>query len=420
MHKFLSSRLHYGWVIVAASFGITMIMGETFWSFGIFLKPLAEEFGWSRALFSTGYAAFMVAYAVSSFVMGRLADRYGPRYVLLASGIMVGGGLALSSLITNINQMRLFFALVGLGAGANWTVPTSTVMRWFTKRQGFALGIVTAGVGVGALVFAPLINFLIEHYSWRQAFLIIGILSFGIVLLCLLFLEASPQKMGIAPYGEPGKEAPPARNRWTTGEALHTFPFWGIISLGCIGALVFNGLSVHLVAYAIDTGISPSAAAAAQGLIGGFSILGRVGGGVFAEKKGWGIELVIAFTGMAMAVAWLFFLRNLMVLYLFALVFGACHGTRMIANTGSIGAFFGTRSAGELIGILNAFGTLVGALGPVLAGLIFDHSGSYSMALSAFIFLCLVATALAFQLHPPRFSGVGRPPGDWKIPRLED
>ncbi len=405
MHKYLGRRFHYGWVIVAACFGVTMIMGETFWSFGVFLKPLSQEFGWSRAQFSSAFSIFMITYAISSFVMGRLTDRYGPRYVLLASAAMVGAGLALSSLMGSINQMRFYFAVIGLGAGGTWTVPTSTVLRWFSGRQGLALGIVTAGVGVGALFFAPLINFLIEVFGWRTAFLVTGALSFGIVLLCLLFLVDTPQKIGLRPYGEAARASVTPARRFKTSEALRTVPFWTIVTVTCIGGFAFNALSVHLVAYATDTGISPGAAAAAQGLIGGISIFGRIGGGLFAEKKGWELLLELAFIGMAVSVAWLFFLKSLPALYAFALVFGASHGARMISSTGILGHYFGMRSVGELIGILNAVSTFTGSAGPFLTGLVFDKTGSYLPALAVFVVLYLVAIAAAFlKLRPPRVS----------------
>ncbi len=401
MIRFLARRVHYGWVIVAACFGVTLIMGETFWSFGVFLKPLSNEFGWTRAEFSTAYSVFMATYAISSVLTGRFADRYGPRYVLLASAVLVSSGLALSSLITDINQMRAFFGVIGLGAGGTWAVPTSTVMRWFTRAHGLALGIVTAGVGVGALIFAPFINYLIERSGWRQAFLITGMVSLGIVLLCVLFLVDSPEKIGLKPYGEASRSAPPARAKLGTREAVRMGAFWGVILAGCIGAFGFNALSVHFVALATDMGISPAPAAGAQGLIGGFSLVGRVGGGVFAERKGWRLLLGLAFAGTVASVLLLFFLKSLFLVYVFALVFGAAHGARMISSTGILGHYFGMHSVGELIGILNGVSTILGALGPILAGVVFDRTGSYFPALAVFVIFYLVALVAILRLRRP-------------------
>jgi MFS family permease len=388
---------------VAACFGITMIMGETFWSFGVFLKPLSKEFNWGRAMFSSAYSVFMVSYAVSSFIAGRLADRYGPRLVLLVSAFMVGAGLYLSGLMNSINQMRLFFALIGLGAGATWSVPTSTVLCWFRKKQGLALAIVAAGVGFGAMVFALLMNFLIESYGWRQAFFIVALVSLAVVGLCLMFLRETPEKAGLRPYGDTGLPGRllSSKEGWAMRDAVRTFAFWTVVAAAGVGTFVFNSLSMHLIAYATDVDISPAGAAAAQGLIGGFSILGRLGGGSLVEKCGWKKELVAVFIGTAASVAWLLVLRNLTMLYIFAFVHGVCHGARMVAQTGILGSYFGTRSLGEIIGLQAGIVTMFGALGPLFTGFVFDHSGSYAPALIFSVLFYVVATPLLFRLRPP-------------------
>ena len=163
--------IFYGWFVVAACFAVTLSLGETFWTFGVFFKPLEDGFGWSRALVSSGYTAFLLGYTISVVTAGRLADRYNPRPIILASALLSGLGISLCSQTQSINQLRFFLFIAGLGAGASWSVPTSVVQRWFykEKRAGLALSIVSAGVGVGALIFAPLINYLILNYGWRNA-----------------------------------------------------------------------------------------------------------------------------------------------------------------------------------------------------------------------------------------------------------
>ena len=177
------SEIFYGWFVVIACFFVTMSLGETMWSFGVFFKPLENEFQWSRTLVSSGYTAFLIPYSLSSIVAGKISDRYGPRMILIASGTLAGLGISLCSQIQSVNEFRAFLAVAGLGAGATWSVPTSTVQRWFYGRRqaGLALAIVVGGVGIGALVFAPLINYFILNYGWRNAYLIIGILFFVII-----------------------------------------------------------------------------------------------------------------------------------------------------------------------------------------------------------------------------------------------
>lgn len=111
-------RIFYGWLVVAACFAATFTLGEALFTFGVFFKPLKNEFGWSRALVSSGYTAFLIGYCISVMTGGRLADRYSPRPILFVSGLLAGVGISLCSQIQSINQLRVFLFIGGLGAGA--------------------------------------------------------------------------------------------------------------------------------------------------------------------------------------------------------------------------------------------------------------------------------------------------------------
>jgi len=173
----------------------------------VFFKPLQQEFGWSRALVSSIFTAFLLGYALSVIASGRLVDRYSPKPVLLVSALLMVSGLCLCSVGATLHHFRLFLFMVGLGSGATWSVPNATVQRWFygKKEAGLALGIVTSGVGAGALVFAPLINFLIQSYGWRTTFLTLGILFGLVVVMATLVLSPVPRNLGVAGNGTEGK-----------------------------------------------------------------------------------------------------------------------------------------------------------------------------------------------------------------------
>ena len=145
-------RLDRGWLIVGACFCLTLTLGETFWTFGVFFKPLQQEFGWSRAAVSSIFTAFLLGYAISVIASGRLIDRYSPKPLLLGSALLIVSGLCCCSVGTSLNHFRIFLFVVGLGSGATWSAPTSIVQRWFygSKKAGLALGIVASGVGLGA------------------------------------------------------------------------------------------------------------------------------------------------------------------------------------------------------------------------------------------------------------------------------
>jgi MFS family permease len=169
----------------------------------------------------------------------------------------------------------------------------------------------------------------------------------------------------------------------------------------CIGVITFQAISVHLVPHATDEGISATAAAVALGLIGGFSIPGRLASGFISDRIGWQRMLALAFFGMSLSLLWLLFMQTQWMLYLFALCYGVFHGFRIPAQVGILSSLFGTYSVGELIGITTAVAQLVGAFAPYAAGFIFDRTGSYSAVFIILIVLLLVGGLVASMIKKP-------------------
>lgn len=373
-----------------------MTLGETFWSFGVFFKPLESDFGWSRALTSSAYTAFLIGHAISLIIGGRLVDRFSPRPILLASAAIAGLGIALCSQTQSINQLCFFLFIAGLGAGPTWSVSTTTVMRWFSghKRAGLALAITTTGVGVGAVVFAPLINHLIRSYGWRDAFLYVGVILFVIIAISALMVRRSPPA-AIAPVpstGDDAHESPTKMNRLPNKAQIT--PFLIITSIITVAIVSFQAVNVHFIPHAIDEGISDVSAAAALGLIGGFSILGRLVSGFISDAVGWRKTLALALFGMTLSIPWLLFLSASWMLYVFAFSYGVCHGIRVPAQLGILEQTFGISSLGQLIGISTAIGQVCGAAAPYAAGFIYDQTGSYSIV---FFILMAILTATAIM-----------------------
>lgn len=390
----------YRWLVVAACFGLTLTLGETFWSFGVFFKPLEQEFGWSRATVSSIFTAFLLGYAVSVIASGKAADRYNPKPVLLVSALLIGAGLSLCSLATTIHHFRFFLLIVGLGSGATWSVPNSTVQRWFYRQSGagVALGIVVSGVGVGALIFAPLIDYLIRSLGWRSTFLSIGLLFFIVIVCSTLVIRSSPpETMAVRRRGghRAGSTEPASPGAL---HPLRTWTFAATVFVLSAGMFIFQTVSVHLVPHAVDEGISPSAAAAALGLMGGCSIPGRLLAGFFSSRAGWHRLLSVSCLGMGMSMLWLWFLHDLWMLSVFALSYGLFHGIRIASGVGVLPDLFGIRSLGELIGVTASLGMVIGAFSPYLAGAIFDWSGSYRPAFLIVFLLAMAAAVVAALL----------------------
>jgi MFS family permease len=401
-------KIFYGWFVVAAGFLATLTLGETLWSFGVFFKPLESDFGWSRALTSSAYTCFLIGHAISLIIGGRLIDRFSPRPILLATAAIAGLGIALCSQTHSINQLRLFLFIAGLGAGPMWSVSTTTVIRWFRdhKRGNLALAITTTGVGAGAVIFAPLINFFIRSYGWRDAFLYVGIIMSVVVLISTLMIRPAPRAKTVPDSPASAPSLQPATRRHGLPDRAMIASFLGITFIIAVAIVSFQAVVVHFTPHAIDEGISDASAAAALGLIGGFSIPGRLISGLISDAVGWRRTLALALFGMALSLPWLLFLNASWMLYAFALCYGVCHGIRVPAQLGILEQTFGLRFLGQLIGVSTAIGQVCGAMAPYVAGFIYDQTGSYSI-----VFYILMAMLITTGILAVMIKGQPKPAG---------
>jgi MFS family permease len=350
----------------------------------------------------------LLIYAISTYYFGRLTDRIGPRRALSLGAVFIGVGLCLCSQIQNIWQLYLFYIIASLGSGVTVSLPNATVQKWFIKKRGLALGLVTAGVGAGTLLLAPLSNSLITLFGWRPAYVIIGLLFWGLLTLNALFMEENPEKKGLKPYGWEEKRRLEASSGlkegqdWPVKDAMKTGAFFLIISIYFFTNLPIHMVMIHIVPYATDLEISKAFAASALGLIGGISILGRIGMGLISEKIGWKWGLFLSCLLSGLMLLWLIGVRNLWMLSAFAVVYGFFYGGKITTIPGLIGSFFGTRFLGEIIGAIHAVSLAGGIIGPVLGGYIFDRSGSYRIAFLIAALAFLTSAVLTLFARPPQ------------------
>ncbi|MDP6101050.1 MAG: MFS transporter [Dehalococcoidia bacterium] len=396
------------WTVALGCLVSTTVEGGIWYSLGIFFNPLAETFDWSRAETSATNTSFMLSFAIAGFVLSRFADRYGPRVTMVGAAVLSGAGLALSGAVTELYQLILAYILLGIGLGPTFVVPTATIQRWFVKRRGAMLGMVISGVGLGAFIYAPIVNLFISLYGWRLAFVIVAVISGMGLLVAAVTISHGPEKKGLKPYGweecdvtAANQLARPYRE-FAFQEALSTGVFWWLLLAIVMGQMPLLFLSVHIVPYATDQGVSRAATAGAVGLLGILSVAGRLTMGVAADRLGWKRSFILANYASAVAVMALLAIRTPATLYLTVGAYGFFYGTRMPPLAGLAGYFFGTRSLGSLLGLLIGVGNFMGAFAPLIAGLLFDRLGSYQTII---ILSALSFTAGGFILHfihPPR------------------
>ena len=346
-----------------------------FAGFGVFLPVLSGEFGWSRGAISVAASLNLIIGGAIAFGVGAATDRYGPRRVLALSGLLVGAGYLLASAISALWQFYLLLGfLLGVGMSGMYLVPTATVSRWFAEQRGLALGIVLAGLSLAYVTGGPLSAYLINTFGWRTAYLLMGGLVWSVAVPASLFMtnpQGTASSLGashsLVPVGATFREALEDRRLWLL-----------LVSWLLLGfALIM--VTVHLVPYLTDQGVSLERASLALSIYGISSIAGRLAFGLAADRLGtrptfW-FCLVSQFLPLAAVLAgpppW--------VLYFLIIGFGLGAAGSDTAVVKAASEVFGVRAIGAIMGVL-AFGWRCGAaIGPAAAGFLYDLTGSYSL-----------------------------------------
>jgi len=400
LEKSKNSRFYYGWVVVTASFLMTFMFFSIQYNFGVFSKPLLDEFGWTRASTSGAFSLYMIAHGLSAIIMGTLSDRYGPRITIAFSGFLGGLGMILCSQIVDLWQLYVFFGLlIGVGTGAAFSPPMSTTAKWFVKRRGLALGIVASGIGFGTLIMSPVANYLISAYGWQKAYLIVGFIAWIVLIPAALMIKAGPVENNTLSYSKNRKED--VNNEWDTSEAVKTRGFWLVLFSNLLWVLCLQMVMVHIYYYAIDIGAPSMIAAGVLALIGGCSVLGRLVIGGASDRIGTKRAWLFCLACQTVIMFWLTMSESVWTLYLFAPVFGFAYGGLVPLVPAITGEFFGTKNLGAIIGFMGLGPAIGGVLGPFLAGYIFDVTGSYYLAFLLGGVATIMATVFAIQTKKP-------------------
>jgi MFS family permease len=398
------SKFFYGYVVVAAALLIMVISIGALYSFGIFLKPVLTEFGWTRAATSGAYSLCILFIAFLGIVMGRLNDRFGPRIVVSFCGLLLGCGYLLMSQVSAIWQLYLFYGtLVGIGASGTLVPPISTIARWFVKRRGLMTGIAMSGIGLGTTIVPPLANWIISSFGWRYSYTILGIAVLVLMIPIAQFLRRDPSQIGLMPYSSQEQEkSSPKTTGLSLQGAIRTPQFWMIATIFLFFGVTVQTIIVHIVPHATDIGISTANAANILAIIGGISIAGRVIMGNAGDRIGNKLNSVICFTIMLVALFWLLITEDVWAFYLFAIVFGFGYGGMSTVSSPIAAELFGMASHGVILGTIFCGMAIGETIGPTLAGYIFDNAGSYQLAFLISVGLSITAVILASLLKAIR------------------
>ena len=398
-------RFFYGYIVVGAALLIMAIVYGAYNSFGVFFESLLTDFGWTRTTISGALSLSWIMQGVLSIIMGRLTDRFGPRVVLTICGFLIGLGYLLMSQIGAIWQLYLFYGvIIGSGMGGSWVPMVSTAARWFVKRRNLMTGIVLTGVSMGTLIAPPVASRLISAYKWHTSYLIVGSIVLVAVVLVAQLLRRDPTRTKQRTYAESEGEkqeflleTPPFSLR----EAVHTRQFWLASGMFfCFGFSVYT-IMAHIVLDATGLGMSSISAPNILATIGGLSLVGRIVLGSAADRFGNRQVFIIGFILMAAALFWLVPNKEVWGLYLFAAVFGFAFGGCATSESPLVAGLFGLSSHGLILGVMSLLGFTFGAaIGPFIAGYIFDMTSSYQLTFIVSGAVSIVGLILTVLLSP--------------------
>jgi predicted MFS family arabinose efflux permease len=395
----------YGWILLGASVAIIMLGTGVTFSLAVFLKPLEEEFGWSRGLISGMALVNWLVFGIGSFVWGSLSDRIGARRVVLAGGGLLAVGLLLSSQISAPWQLYGSYGILAAAGGSGFYVPLSaTATRWFAARRGLAMGILNSGMGLAILVVPPLARVLINGVGWRMAFGLLAFLTVAITLAGTRYLYDRPADLGLREYGD--EAAPPPRPAgragMAPGEALRHPALWvlAVVHFGC--CLAHAGPLFHLVTHAIDLGVERTTAASIMGLSGATSMAGRIGAGLLVDRCGAKPTLVGMLALQAAILSTYLVAGDPAALLGVSLLFGVAYGGAMPVYALVAREFFGERVVGTTFGVIFFISCIGMGLGSYGGGVIYDHLGSYWTMHLASTLVGAAAIVVALGLRAPR------------------
>jgi MFS family permease len=392
------SEQRYGWVIVAIGALMTCVAVGAMFSLAVFLQPMTEATGWSRAAISGAMTLNFIAMGIAGFGWGALSDRFGPRRVVLAGSVLLGLGLALASRATSQTAFLLTYGLVvGIAAGSFFAPMITATMSWFERHRSLAVSLVSVGVGVAPLTISPFAAWLVSFTDWRTAQLTIAILVWALLIPASFLVRQAP----VASV-EPGA-ALPAGTHGSIGSALRSAPFivLALTYFACCAA--HSGPIFHTISYAVVCGVPLTAAVTVYSVEGLAGLGGRVALGLLADRYGVKVVLIGGLVIQALAAGTFVFAARLGEFYAVAAVFGFAYGGVMPLYAVLAREYFAQHIMGTVLGAATMVASLGMALGPLAGGWIFDRFGGYAWLYIGSFALGMGAVAIA--LFFPSIAG---------------
>ena len=388
-------------------------------TFGFFFKPMIEELGWNRTVMTGALLVRDLISAGAYPAVGYAVDRYGPRFLMAGSAVVLGISLMLLSQTREIWQFVLFYGVIGTFGvpGLGYGVVSPTIAKWFIRHRGRATGIATAGLNVGTVALTPLILFLIQAFGWRTAWFVLGFVPWIVVAPpSLLWLRRQPEDMGLLPDGDTPTAASQADERqqpaeevsWTVRQALHAPAFWLLVAYEVLSGMSMGALIIHRIPYATDLGFSAVQAGISFGIYGVCAFAAKLVWGFLADRCSIWLLAIIAlicsaigiFAGVGSTSEWQLYGT-------FGVIYGLTGGALVVITPLLWAAHFGRRHQGTIRGVMSPFYLIASIGGPLFAAFVYDQFGSLDAAFRVFAGYFVVSAVFVWLAG--RVKNVGAP-----------
>jgi sugar phosphate permease len=415
LSRWLDARgIHYAWVVMGIAFLSMLASSAALGLPGAFLKPISREFAWTTADISSALAVRFMLYGLMGPFAAVMMERYGLRRVVCLALLLVAGGVVLVTRMTGLWQLVLLWGiLLGFGSGLTALVMGATVAnRWFERRRGLVLGLLTASSATGQLIFLPLASFLIVNHGWRVAIIPVFCACLSVAALAFLFLQDRPRDLGLQAYGadaNPTQATMPAQRASffeplkVLALASRTTAFWVLFGTFFVCGLSTNGLiQTHFISLCGDYGLAAVPAASVLAMIGGFDFVGTIASGWLSDRFD-NRKLLFWYYGLrGISLLWLphsdFTLYGLS---LFAMFYGLDWVATVPPTVKLASAAFGRERGAMIFGWVFAGHQLGGAVAAYGAGLSRTLLLTYSPALYAAGAACVIAACAIFLIQRP-------------------
>jgi MFS family permease len=399
-------RYYYGWLVVGVTVVAALLIFGIRSAPSVLIKPLEEDFGWSRAEISSAIAIGLLFTGISAPFGGALMDRIGPTKVLLGCLVLTGGSVAAAAAMNHLWQMTLFWGVLnGMGTGTAAILGATVANRWFVKRRGLVQGLLGGGTSAGQLVFIPLLSWLVVSVGWREATVIVALSAFALIIPVLAFMRDSPGELGLLPYGAtaptPAGANTPTGFQELLGRAVRVPEFWLLSgSFFICGATSSGIIGTHFIPHAEDHGIREVTAASAMAIMGSMNFVGTIFSGWLTDRQDPRRLLACYYTFRGLSLFMLPIVTDfgLPGLTLFAIVFGLDFIATVPPTIALCADLFGRRNVGTIYGVVFCAHQLGAALAAYLGGVAHDALGDYTLAFLASGALAILGALMALRI----------------------